>query len=129
MSQEQIAKVLAEHQKVSMGMTSGSPDTCRCGERIYPERNHDIEVTHRRDVAFAAHQAAVLAPLFAEARAEALREAAQQLDADASDSSYREEESVTQAQLDAATWLRTRATHIEGRALVAGIHERKKAQG
>lgn len=57
---KEMAAVLAEHQKVSMGMTYGSPDTCRCGEQVYPERG-ETEVTLRRDVAFAAHQAATLA--------------------------------------------------------------------
>lgn len=61
MTQEQIAEVLAGHQKVSMGMTYGSPDTCRCGEQVYPARDHDTEVSLRRDAAFAAHQADVLA--------------------------------------------------------------------
>lgn len=78
-----MAEVLAAHQKVSMGMTSGSPDTCKCGERVYPERDHDIEVTLRRDVAFAAHQAAMLTTAgfgpVKEAAAVALDEAADEL--------------------------------------------------
>ena len=54
-----IADVLAAHQKVSMGMSYGSPDTCRCGAQAYPDRS-DTEVTLRRDVAFGAHQADML---------------------------------------------------------------------
>lgn len=60
MTQDQIAAVLADHQKAGMGMTYGSPDTCKCGERVYPQEG-DTEVTLRRDEAFANHQAKALA--------------------------------------------------------------------
>ena len=54
-----VIDLLAGHQKVSMGMTSGSPDTCKCGARIYPALA-DTEITVRRDAAFAVHQASAL---------------------------------------------------------------------
>jgi len=47
--------------------------------------------------------------LVADAKGEALEEAAAHLDEDASASSYLDDEGVTRAQLDAATWLRARA--------------------
>lgn len=56
----EIADVLAEHQKASWGMGSGTPDTCRCGARTMYEPG-DEDVTIRRDRAFAAHQAKALA--------------------------------------------------------------------
>lgn len=59
MGREDVVGILTAHQKVSMGMTSGSPDTCKCGERLYPKPADD-EVTVRRDKAFAAHQADAL---------------------------------------------------------------------
>ena len=49
-------------------------------------------------------------------RAEALEAAADELDRDASDSSYRDDENVTQAQLDAAEFLRARAAAERGGA-------------
>lgn len=119
MSQEQIAKVLAEHYEYNWEPDAESWE-CQCGHLLGEDVfRRDADPNHR------AHQAAVLVPLFTEAQAEALREAAVMLETDASESSYREEAAVTQAQLDAATFIRSRATHIEGRALVARIHERK----
>ena len=76
---------------------------------------------------------AALLPLFAEAQAEALREAADHLEP-AGVIWWGEEGATVQEDgypirlTKLATWLRSRATHIEGRALVARIHERK-AQG
>lgn len=56
---KKVSDFLAGHQKVSMGMTSGSPDTCKCGERVYPQAADD-EISQHRDVAFAEHQADAL---------------------------------------------------------------------
>jgi hypothetical protein len=56
---QNVAAVLAAHQIRSHGMTSGSADTCACGERVVPERgDEDVEV--RRAAAFARHQADAL---------------------------------------------------------------------
>ncbi|MFS0715505.1 hypothetical protein ABC337_04835 [Arthrobacter sp. 1P04PC] len=132
-SQEQIAKVLAEHWSRS-SHTDAKPyvDKCDgCGAVIYtwgdPNPADGVE-------GLAAHQAAVLAPLFAEAQAEALREAADELarlpyvkPGDDGRAEYERVLAVRRGDTD--RWLKERATHIEGRALVAGIHERKKAQG
>lgn len=62
------ATILAKHQRRELGMSSGSPDTCACGEKVMPDpealavdgtaRN----ITDRRDEAFAAHQAEMLKP-------------------------------------------------------------------
>lgn len=62
------ASILAKHQRHELGMSSGSPDTCACGEKVMPDpetlaadgtaRN----ITDRRDEAFAAHQAEMLKP-------------------------------------------------------------------
>ncbi len=61
---EQIASVLAKHQRRSMGLTGSSPDTCACGARIMPTPSQGWDdyrdISDRRDEAFAAHQAAAL---------------------------------------------------------------------
>lgn len=68
MSPVDVAGVLAQHQRRAQGMTSNSPDTCRCGVKIMPigpEFDADgahVAVEVRRDAAFAAHQAAELEP-------------------------------------------------------------------
>lgn len=66
-----IAEVLAGHQKESTGMTFGSPDRCYCGQEVHTPKG-DADVMDRKIGAFAAHQAAMLAPVIAEAKAEAL---------------------------------------------------------
>jgi len=116
-SQEQIAKVLAEHffHGMSLNEKSGAWEAeCTCNA-VFP-----AFVYGHAETAFAAHQAAVLAPLFAEAQAEALREAA--------DEAFRDKALQGLQRVVIGNWLRSRATHIEGRALVAGIHERKQAK-
>ena len=133
MSQEQIAKVLAEHWSRSTH-TDAKPivDKCDgCGAVIY-SRGDDPNWAGNEPLA--AHQAAVLAPLFAEAQAEALREAGDELarlpyvkPGDEGRTDYERVLAVRRGNTD--RWLKERATHIEGRALVAGIHERKQARG
>ena len=58
------------------------------------------------------HLEAAAPYLIREARAAELEAAADELDADASHSSYSDSEEVTQGQLDAAEWLRARAAAI-----------------
>jgi hypothetical protein len=102
-----MAEVLAEHQKVSMGMTYGSPDTCKCGARIYPAQG-DTEVTLRRDAAFGVHQFSELAAAgfgdVREAGTVALEEAAAEVDQGVP--AYGQEEY--------ADWLRARAAAVRG---------------
>lgn len=50
-----IEQVLARHQRAGMGLSGNSPDTCTCGERVYPDKG-EPEISLRRDVAFASHQ-------------------------------------------------------------------------
>lgn len=57
---DEATTVLAAHQRRSLGMTWGSPDRCACGVETRPEPG-DEDVMDRRDRAFAAHQAAMLA--------------------------------------------------------------------
>ena len=120
-SQEQIAKAIE---------ASG----------VLPSNGND-----QQDRQIASDLAAVLAPLFAEAQAEALREAADdferrvevtvQMAAEQPGSDYSKEATQNAAGVKiAASVLRHKAAMLtaqadpEGRALVAGIHERKKAQ-
>jgi hypothetical protein len=77
--------------------------------------------------------AAVLAPLFAEAQAEALREAADEMgeritrleNTLVDESAYHSLCAMREQLIQDEQFVRSRATHIEGRALVAKIHERK----
>jgi hypothetical protein len=58
-------EILAKHQRRATGMTGNSPDTCACGERIFPAPTKGwddySDIMDRRDEALAAHQASVLA--------------------------------------------------------------------
>lgn len=49
-------QVLALHALQSHGMSSGSPDVCRCGARLDPVSGA-AEIGERRRLTFAAHQA------------------------------------------------------------------------
>lgn len=67
MDNERVIAILAIHQRVSSGFTSDSPDGCRCGSAIHPDRiDRDIpigkaeEISVRRDRALARHQANAL---------------------------------------------------------------------
>lgn len=57
---ERDTAVLARHWRIGVGMTSGSPDYCACGAQTRPAPG-DADVSDRRALAFAAHQAAMLA--------------------------------------------------------------------
>jgi len=123
-SHEQIAKVLTEHQWYDATTDHEDPATgCTgCPDWFGSEDALD-------DGTFAAHQTAVLAPLFAEAQAEAWEQCAESVMSSigayaggvwAFEQAYKLTPNpyrLAQFQADP-----------EGRALVAGIHERKQAK-
>lgn len=76
MNQEQVAEVLAGHQDWAYVKNLGyyrSKYECQCGADFWAG-DHEEDPSFR--ASFSAHQAAMLAPLFAATQAEALREAA-----------------------------------------------------
>lgn len=57
---DRIAQVLAIHWRQETGMSYGSPDRCACGVQTLPDFG-DTDVSERRALAFAEHQAQMLA--------------------------------------------------------------------
>lgn len=110
-----MAEVLMAHWSRSTHSDSEPyVDKCDgCGAVIYTWGD---EPTPGGIEPLAAHQAAALTAAGfgpgAEAKADALEEAAEVLEEDASRSSYTDPEEVTQGQLDAAEWLRARAADL-----------------
>lgn len=108
-----MAEVLAEHWSASTHTDHEPPvDQCDGCGAVLRKWGDDSDMPAQ----LAAHQAAALSAagygLVADAKREALEEAADHLEEDASQSSYRDHEAVTQAQLDAGEYLRARAAEM-----------------
>ena len=68
----ELAKALASHSLDGGGCSCGTPDSCLCGERVYPEPQADHEdITERRALAFAKHQSDALMPTVVQALTDA----------------------------------------------------------
>lgn len=125
-----LAGVLAEHDD-PLGWTCDDNDAsvyeCNCGDRspaletnhIHPKDCDDAAHWHRAHVA--AMQAAALGPVIATARAEALREAAEQCDRDAEDGHCGSPVCAENNRIT-ARWLRDRADREQ-----AGHQDTQKA--
>lgn len=137
MNQEQIARTLSKHQPICEDVDEIPEgyigcDSVDCGFMVEAGEWYDWLD------AFAAHQASVLAPLIAAAKAEALREAAAEMArlwligkkpyAECSKDELLDYNPYVHMRPE--VWLRARAAAMdpEGRALVEAIHTRK-AQG
>jgi hypothetical protein len=112
---EVIRGTMRDHRVLwEMALDDDDPSVARCQSCGYLSTELDTW-EHQSNVAAEMLTAAGFGPVKA-AQAGALRDAASELEEDASRSSYTDAEEVTQGQLDPAEWLRTRAAAVEGDA-------------